>query len=48
MKQTMYWKGDLAEYTRKSETIHGGIFYEILLLEGHLKGQYKWTCRAPK
>lgn len=46
--ETIYWKGDLARYTGKSETIHGGVFYEIELLEGHLKGQTKVTQRQPK
>jgi len=45
--QTCYFKGDLAKYTGKTETIHGGLFYEIELLEGHLKGQTKWTQREP-
>lgn len=42
-----YWHGDKAEYTGKSERMHGGLFYEVRLLEGHLKGQTKWTQRAP-
>lgn len=45
--QTCYFKGDLAKYTGKTLTIHGGLFYEIELLEGHLKGQMKVTQRAP-
>lgn len=44
---TLYWKGDLAEYTGKTEMIHGGLFYEIKLIEGHLKDELKWTQRAP-
>lgn len=39
----IYWKGDLAEYTGKSEVIHGGIFHEYLLLEGHRKGDKVWS-----
>lgn len=41
-----YWKGDLAYYTGKKEYIHGGLFYEVKLLEGHLKGQSKWTQKG--
>lgn len=44
---TTYWKGDLARYTGKTMMLHGGLFYEIELLEGHLKGQFKVTQRAP-
>lgn len=44
--KTTYFNGDLARYTGKTETIHGGLFYEIELLEGHLKGQLKVTQRA--
>ena len=46
--KTCYFKGDLAKYTDNTyTTIHGDLFYEIELLEGHLKGQTKWTQRAP-
>ena len=45
--KTCYFKGDLAKYTGNTFTIHGGLFYEIELLEGHLKGQTKVTQRAP-
>lgn len=41
----IYWKGDLAEYTGKSEVIYGGLFYEYLLLEGHRKGDKIWSPR---
>ena len=34
-----YFKGDLAEYTGKVEHLHGGKFYEVVLLEGHLEGK---------
>ncbi|MCY1165287.1 hypothetical protein D9M73_51900 [compost metagenome] len=46
--ETNYFNGDLARYTGNTKTIHGGLFYEIELLEGHLKGQLKVTQRAPK
>lgn len=45
--KTCYFKGDLAEYTGKTVTLHGGLFYEIKLLEGHMKGKTKVTQRAP-
>lgn len=46
--QTTYFNGDLARYTGKTMILHGGLFYEIELLEGHMKGQLKVTQRAPK
>lgn len=46
--ETTCWHGDLAEYTGNTEKMHGGLFYEIRLIEGHLKGQAKWTMREPK
>lgn len=42
-----YIKGDKAQYTGHSEMIYGELCYEVILLEGHLKGQKKWTYRAP-
>jgi hypothetical protein len=45
--KTTYFHGDLARYTGKTMMIHGGLFYEIELLEGHLKGRFKVTQRAP-
>ncbi len=42
------WKGDAAVYTGKTQLLHGGLFYELLMLEGHLKGQIKLTLQAPK
>lgn len=45
--KTFYWKGDLAKYTGKSMMLHGALFYEFELLEGHLKGQLRVTQRAP-
>lgn len=34
-----YFKGDLAEFTGKTEKLYGGIFQEVVLLEGHLVGK---------
>lgn len=45
--KTLYWHGDLARYTGVTMTLHGGLFYEIEILEGWLKGQFKLTQRAP-
>jgi hypothetical protein len=42
----IYWKGDLAEYTGNSEVLHGELFHEYLLLEGHRKGEKIWSPRA--
>jgi hypothetical protein len=46
--QTLYYKGDLARYTGSTVVLHGGLFYEIELLEGHMKGQIVVTQRAPE
>jgi len=43
-----YFKGDLAVYTGKSEIIYGGLFYEVLMCEGHLKGQIKHIKTPPQ
>ncbi len=48
LKQTTYTKGDKAEYTGKVLTIHGGTFYEVLMLEGLHKGELKVVTHAPK
>jgi hypothetical protein len=45
---TVYLKGDLAEYTGEVLPLHGGIFYEVVMLEGHLKGEFRVTTVAPK
>lgn len=47
-KQTTYFKGDKAEYTGKVLTLHGGTFYEVVMLEGHTKGQMKVVKDGPK
>jgi hypothetical protein len=47
IKKSTYFKGDLAQYTGKKEVIYGGVFYEILIFEGHLKGELKLTSKAP-
>ena len=48
MSKKTYWHGDLAEYTGKTIRMHGGIFYEIRMLEGHLIGQTKYTQKVPQ
>ena len=47
-EQALHWYGDLARYTGEAIAVHGGIFYEVELLEGHMKGQRKYTQAAPK
>lgn len=47
-KPTTTFKGDRAEYVSGTPVqIHGGTFYEVRMLEGHLKGQTKWVKQAP-
>jgi len=41
-REETYFKGDLAEFTGKIEEQHGGMFEEVELLEGHLKGEKRW------
>jgi len=48
MKSTTYFKGDLAKYTGKVFKKYGGTFYEVEILEGHLKGAKKVVTKAPK
>ena len=45
---TTYIHGDLAIYTGKSITLYGGLFYEVLVCEGHMKGQIKHTSKPPQ
>ncbi|NDC49437.1 MAG: hypothetical protein EBZ61_10245, partial [Micrococcales bacterium] len=44
----IYWKGDRAEYTGKSEVIYGGLFYEYKLLTGWQEGKKIWSLSKPK
>jgi len=46
--KTTYFKGDLAEYTGKSEMLYGKMFYEVRLLEGHLTGETRDVSKPPK
>ena len=41
-----YFKGDLAEYTGKTQYAYGGLYYEVRLLEGHQAGQLKYVSPA--
>lgn len=45
---TTHFKGDLAAYTGCTEHLYGQTGYELILLEGHRKGDNVWTYRAPK
>lgn len=47
-KNQIYWRGDLAEYTGKSEVIYGGLFHEYVILEGHRAGDIIWSPRLPE
>lgn len=42
-----YIKGDRAEYTGNTETIGGGLFYEVRFTEGAKNGKTALTQRAP-
>ena len=39
--------GDRAEYTGNTETIHGGLFYEVKYTEGRKAGTTAVTRRSP-
>jgi hypothetical protein len=43
-----YWCGDRAVYTGTVVNLHGGLFYEIQLVEGHLAGEKKLVSKPPK
>ena len=47
-KTEIYHYGDKAQYTGKTETLYGGIFYEIIWLKGTHKGETSLTRRAPE
>jgi hypothetical protein len=42
------WHGDYAVYTGVTKELYGATFYEIRMIEGHLKGETKLTQRGPK
>ena len=39
MAKYTYIGGDLGEYTGKTQQLHGAVFYEVKILEGHRKGK---------
>lgn len=43
---TTFWKGDKAEYTGKAEYHYGSKWFEIRMLEGHLKGVLRFVSEA--
>jgi hypothetical protein len=47
MTKTTYFNGDQAEYTGVVLQIHGGTFYEVVMLEGIYKGQTKAVKNPP-
>lgn len=46
-KETLYFKGDLAEYTGNTLYVDITEFYEIRILEGFYKGNLAHTVRKP-
>lgn len=48
MSNTTYFKGDKAQYTGHATKLHGGLFYEVVLLEGYQQGQTKLVTKAPE
>jgi hypothetical protein len=47
-KAQVYFNGNGAVYTGKTQVLYGGLFYEAIMIEGHEKGKKKLTQRAPK
>jgi hypothetical protein len=47
-RAAVYFHGDAAEYTGKAEMLYGKMFYEIKMIEGHLRGELRWSPTAPK
>ena len=43
----VFFKGDRCEYTGKTVKLYGGVFYEVRLIEGHLKGETR-LVKEPK
>ena len=39
-----YFRGDKANFTGESETIHGGKFYKVQFTEGHKKDNFTWVA----
>lgn len=44
----LYRHGDLAKYTGTVQKIYGGLFYEVIFLEGTRKGKKEWTQKSPQ
>ena len=42
-----YFHGDATEYTGKTQFLYGAMFYEVRIVEGHLKGTLKLTQTKP-
>ena len=42
-----YYQGDKTTYTGKTRTLYGGLFYELLILEGIHEGETAFTATAP-
>ena len=46
--ETTYSQGDKCQYTGKIVYLHGGTFYEVVMLEGIDKGKTKVVVDKPK
>lgn len=42
-----YWNGYKVRYTGKTQTLHGGLFYELEILDGNRQGEYVWSMISP-
>ena len=47
-KQTVYFMGNLCEYTGESEVLYGQLFYRARVLEGRQKGELKDIVQPPE
>jgi hypothetical protein len=41
--ETIYWRGMAARVTGVSRVLYGGLFHEVVLLEGPEAGATKWV-----
>lgn len=46
-RPTTYFMGDKVRYTGNEKDLYGGHFYEVVILEGHCKGQIRLIAEAP-
>ncbi|MFM2288825.1 MAG: hypothetical protein RL684_1968 [Pseudomonadota bacterium] len=43
-----YWNGSKIRFTGEVVQLYGGTFYRFEFLDGHRKGEFGLTSRAPK